>query len=183
MHLLGWDDVIAVDFTRTAHSVQRTGADLQKWAREQETKVDLSALFTPRQPSMTSEEAEHLAEEWNEDLEKMEAFVLEGKKFVKLPEDERGLFYSGDSYVYLCRYWVPGDGDNPDDDDDEPEEDFQCVVVYFWQVCMFFFVKGRVFFNKNSSNHIYDFLTNFFDFWRLLIGNNPAEQPIRSLQH
>ena len=134
---IGWDDVIAVDFTRTAHSVQRTGADLQKWAREQETKVDLSALFTPRQPPMSHEEAAHLAEEWNEDLEKMEAFVLEGKKFVKLPEDERGLFYSGDSYVYLCRYWVPADGDGDadgDNPDDEPEEDYQCVVVYFWQV-------------------------------------------------
>merc|ERR1719210_741172 len=134
---IGWDDVIAVDFTRTAHSVQRTGADLQKWAREQETKVDLSALFTPRQPQMSSEEAAHLAEEWNEDLEKMEAFVLEGKKFVKLPEDERGIFHSADSYVYLCRYWVPAednansDGENPDED--EPEEDYQCVVVYFWQ--------------------------------------------------
>jgi len=35
----------------------------------------------------------------------MEAFVLEGKKFVKLPETERGVFHSADSYVYLCRYW------------------------------------------------------------------------------
>ncbi len=134
---IGWDDVIAVDFTRPAHSVQRTGADLQKWAREQETKVDLSALFTPRQQPMSKEEASHLSEEWQEDLEKMEAFVLEGKKFVKLPEDERGIFYSADSYVYLCRYWVPpddpppSDGENPEED--EPEDDIQCVVVYFWQ--------------------------------------------------
>ena len=36
---VGWDDVIGVDFTRTAQSVQRTGADLQKWAKQQETKV------------------------------------------------------------------------------------------------------------------------------------------------
>merc|ERR1719228_1843084 len=77
---VGWDDVIGVDFTRTAASVARTGADLNKWARQQETKVDLSALFTNRQPSMNSEEAARLAEEWNEDLEKMEAFVLEKKK-------------------------------------------------------------------------------------------------------
>ncbi len=35
----GWNDVIAVDFTRTADSVRRTGADLNKWASEQETKV------------------------------------------------------------------------------------------------------------------------------------------------
>ena len=145
MPIAAWDDVIAVDFTRTAHSVQRTGADLQSWARKQETKVDLSALFTPRQPAMSAEEAAHLSEEWNEDLEKMEAFVLESKKFVKLPEDERGIFHSADSYVYLCRYWVPADepegggagGDHGDKDkegEDEPDEDdYQCVVVYFWQ--------------------------------------------------
>lgn len=35
----GWDEVIPVDFTRTAESVSRTGADLAKWAKQQETKV------------------------------------------------------------------------------------------------------------------------------------------------
>merc|ERR550525_397230 len=132
---MGWDDVIGVDFTRTAASVARTGADLNKWARSQETKVDLHALFTSRQPSMTQEEATHLSEEWNEDLEKMEAFVLEGKKFVKLPEEERGIFHSADSYVYLCRYWVPVE-DPPEDaeghEEDEADEDV-FVIVYFWQ--------------------------------------------------
>ncbi len=38
---MGWDDVIGVDFTRTAQSVQRTGADLQKWAKQQETKATI----------------------------------------------------------------------------------------------------------------------------------------------
>merc|ERR550532_3166825 len=118
---MGWDDVIGVDFTRTAASVARTGADLNKWARSQETKVDLHALFTSRQPSMGNEEAAHLAEEWNEDLEKMEAFVLEGKKFVKLPEEEKGVFHSSDSYVYLCRYWVPVE--DPPEDAEGHEED------------------------------------------------------------
>ena len=132
---IGWDDVIAVDFTRTAHSVQRTGADLQKWAREQDTKADLSALFAPRQQPISAEKAADMAEEWNEDLEKMEAFVLEGKKFVKLPEEERGIFHSADSYVYLCRYWVPVE-DPPEDaeghEEDEADEDV-FVIVYFWQ--------------------------------------------------
>ena len=77
--------------------------------KQQETKVDLSVLFKPRQPSMSADEAAHLSEEWNEDLEKMEAFVLEGKKFVKLPDEEKGIFHSADSYVYLCRYWAPID--------------------------------------------------------------------------
>lgn len=29
-------------------------------------------------------------QEWNEDLDGMESFVLEGKKFVRLPEEETG---------------------------------------------------------------------------------------------
>ena len=98
-----WDDVIAVDFTRTAESVARTGADLGKWAANQETKVDLSALFAPRQPSVNEAEAQQLVEDWNDDLEAMETFVLEGRKFVRLPENELGIFYDHDSYVFLCR--------------------------------------------------------------------------------
>lgn len=125
----GWDEVIAVDFTRTAESVQKTGADLTKWAKQQETKADLTALFTPRQRPMAISEAHQLMDEWNEDLEGMEAFVLEGKKFVRLPEDELGHFYSKDCYVFLCRYWVPCDDTDQAVDD---VDDIQ-VVVYFWQ--------------------------------------------------
>ncbi|RZF40467.1 hypothetical protein LSTR_LSTR000346 [Laodelphax striatellus] len=129
---VGWDEVIAVDFTRTVESVQKTGADLTKWAKQQETKADLAALFTPRQPAMSSEEAKQLMDEWNEDLERMEAFVLE-KKFVKLPDEELGHFYSQDCYVFLCKYWDPVDADDVDGDDHSlPEDDFQWVV-YFWQ--------------------------------------------------
>lgn len=57
---------------------------------KQETKADLTALFTPRQPPMPLIEAQQLMEDWNEDLEAMEALVLEGKKFVRLPEEELG---------------------------------------------------------------------------------------------
>jgi len=42
---IGWNDVIAVDFTRTADSVRKTGADLRKWAAEQETKVHHSTFL------------------------------------------------------------------------------------------------------------------------------------------
>ncbi|XP_050429442.1 protein flightless-1 [Adelges cooleyi] len=134
IRFVGWEEVIAVDFTRTAESVQKTGADLTKWAMKQETKHDLAALFTPRQPSMLFTEAMQLMQDWNDDLDQMESFVLEGKKFVRLPEDELGHFYSKDCYVFLCRYWVPVDDEDGIDDttDNQPEEDFQCVV-YFWQ--------------------------------------------------
>lgn len=86
----------------------------------------------PRQPVMSKEEANQLIGEWNEDLEVMEAFVLEGKKFVKLPETEMGHFHSEDCYVFLCRYWVPLESDDPDSEDEPAEDDFQCIV-YFWQ--------------------------------------------------
>lgn len=42
-------------------------------------------------------------EEWNEDLDGMEGFVLEGKKFARLPEEEFGHFFTQDCYVFLCR--------------------------------------------------------------------------------
>lgn len=130
---LNWDDAIAVDFTRTAESVAKTGADLAKWARKQETKADLAALFMPRQPAMTLTEAQQLADDWNYDLDAMESFVLEGKKFVRLPEEELGIFHTGECYVFLCRYCCPVDDDVEDNQDQTPaEEEVQCVV-YFWQ--------------------------------------------------
>lgn len=143
-----WDDVIAVDFTRTADSVSRTGANLHEWMAKQEVKIDTSALFLPRQKPMELEEEEKLMNSWNEELKSMEAFVLEGKKFVRLPEEELGHFYSEDCYVFLCRYLVPlesdssviGDGElngdasfgNNNNEEDEPFEDYH-PVSYFWQ--------------------------------------------------
>lgn len=133
---VGWDEVIAVDFTRTAQSVQRTGADLARWAKNQETKADLAALFMPRQPAMTPLEAQQLSEDWNYDLDAMENFVLEGKKFIRLPEEELGIFYSGECYVFLCRYCIPLDDEDGEGEENAhappPEDEIQCVV-YFWQ--------------------------------------------------
>ncbi|ELU16604.1 hypothetical protein CAPTEDRAFT_151582 [Capitella teleta] len=139
MKFRGWDEVIAVDYTRTSESVIRRGADLKVIMERDKMKTDLSALFMPRQPTMPLEEAESLMQEWNEDLDGMESFVLEGKKFVRLPEEEIGHFHEEDCYVFLCRYWVPAELDDDEkedgeeeDEDDLPEDDFKCVV-YFWQ--------------------------------------------------
>jgi len=129
----GWNDVIAVDFTRTAESVQKTGADLIKWMQGQQVKVDLSALFMPRQPPTTNAEAQQFMEEWNEDLEIMEALVLEGKKFSKLPDQELGHFYSADCYVFYCKYWVPPEESTDEEGDHEDSEEDFSYVVYFWQ--------------------------------------------------
>jgi len=139
----GWDDVLAVDFTKTANRVAQIKKDT-KDANGQVVpslpppkvqKVDLAALFTARQLAMSDQECDQLSEEWNEDLDQMESFVLEGRKFVRLPEEEVGHFYSGDCYVFLCRYWVPpeeNDDDENEEEEEEKEDDFQCVV-YFWE--------------------------------------------------
>lgn len=155
-----WDDVLKVDYTRNAESVQQaeglSGKVQKDVEKKDQMKADLTALFLPRQPPMPLAEAEQLMEEWNEDLDGMEGFVLEGKKFTRLPEEEFGHFHTQDCYVFLCRYWVPveceedekkkkekakgaSEGEEAVEEEEEeeeeekqPEEDFQCVV-YFWQ--------------------------------------------------
>ncbi|KAJ8251808.1 hypothetical protein GJAV_G00225650 [Gymnothorax javanicus] len=145
-----WDDVLKVDYTRNAETVKQDTGISGKVKKDSEQKgqmkADLTALFLPRQPPMPLTEAEQMMEEWNEDLDGMEGFVLEGKKFARLPEEEFGHFHTQDCYVFLCRYWVPveyeedeenkekpkGEGEEEGEDERQPEEDFQCVV-YFWQ--------------------------------------------------
>lgn len=144
---VNWDDVLSVDYSKSAREQPGMPAppatkpkppvgDLQK-AIIEKPKVDLSALFMQRQSTMSEEEATALSEEWNEELDRIESFVMEGSKFVRLPDEEFGLFYSGDCYVFLCRYWVPPE-ETPakegeeEEQEEEQEEDFKCVV-YFWQ--------------------------------------------------
>ncbi|XP_027730282.1 protein flightless-1 homolog [Vombatus ursinus] len=159
-----WDDVLKVDYTRNAESVVQgdglAGKVKKDTEKKDQMKADLTALFLPRQPPMALAEAEQLMEEWNEDLDGMEGFVLEGKKFARLPEEEFGHFHTQDCYVFLCRYWVPveyeeeekkkkaapgaaeeGEAEQDVEEEEEaaaaaeekqPEEDFQCIV-YFWQ--------------------------------------------------
>ncbi|XP_067859190.1 protein flightless-1 homolog [Heptranchias perlo] len=142
-----WDDVLKVDYTRNAETVLKKEGLMGKVKKDAEKrdqiKADLTALFLPRQPPMPLSEAEQLMEEWNEDLDGMEGFVLEGKKFARLPEEDFGHFYTQDCYVFLCRYWVPVEYEDDhkekekmeedgDDEEKQQEEDFQCVV-YFWQ--------------------------------------------------
>lgn len=67
-------------------------------------------------------------------LSAMDCLVLEDKKFVRLPEDEFGVFYSGDCYVFFCKYLIPPEEDENADNSQQPagEDEIQCVV-YFWQ--------------------------------------------------
>nr|CAB3246483.1 protein flightless-1 homolog [Phallusia mammillata] len=125
-----WTDVIKVDYSKAAEKVK--SVEVKKDSTN--NKIDLSAIFMPRQQPMPDNEATQLMEDWNEDLDVMQGFVLEGKKFVSLPQEEFGKFYAEDCYVFLCRYWAPPDADEepPEDEEEDQIDDTQCIV-YFWQ--------------------------------------------------
>lgn len=141
----GWDDVMAVDFTRTAESVTRRGIDLKAIMERDQIKTDLAALFAPRQPDMNEEEALDIIADIKAATaggDMMESFVLEGgKKFAKLPPHEYGHFHSADCYVFLCSYWSPSGDDaaTPEEGGDSlsknnAEESTPVQhTVYFWQ--------------------------------------------------
>lgn len=157
-----WDNVIAVDYTRTAESVSKTGANLTEWMSNQKVKFDLASLFSPRPTPLTEEEAQILIEDWNDESKLIGAFYLDkNRRFAKLPEEEYGHFYTEDCYVFLYRYSIiyeDSDGlqeDPPENDGDEearlpngvrasetnldsnddpgPEKEEFKFVGYFWQ--------------------------------------------------
>ncbi|KAL3116089.1 hypothetical protein niasHT_007389 [Heterodera trifolii] len=152
-----WDDIVPFDFTMTADTVQRRGADIKVIMERDKLKTDLVALFLDRLPAMPHSDTEKIIEDFNMDLEVIESFVLEGKKFVRLPQNEFGIFHSMDCYVFLCRYFIDDDDEEEEGAEDEEEandvsdendeggpikepknaasgkpSDFKCVV-YFWQ--------------------------------------------------
>ncbi|CAB3403082.1 unnamed protein product [Caenorhabditis bovis] len=155
----GWDEIVPVDFTRTSESVQRV-PDLKVIVKQDNMmKTDLAALFLERQPAMSYEESEELMLDCNDDLELMESFVLEGRKFGKLPTEEFGIFYTMDCYVFLCRYAVLPEEDEEDEGDEKGDDkvDFKCVV-YFWQ--------GRDASNMGWLNFTFQLQPNFEDIFK-----------------
>ena len=80
----GWDDLIAVDYTRSVESVQKRGADTRKILHETELKTDLVALFVDRYIPISDDDALAMMEEINDFLESMKCFVYENKRFVRM---------------------------------------------------------------------------------------------------
>lgn len=89
---------------------------------------------------MDATQAEQLMEEWNEDLDGMEGFVLEGKKFARLPEEEFGHFFTQDCYVFLCR---SGETEPPGEEKNGEELSFHDSCVFSPQILGACGVRGR----------------------------------------
>uniref|UniRef100_A0A3P9Q6B4 FLII actin remodeling protein n=1 Tax=Poecilia reticulata TaxID=8081 RepID=A0A3P9Q6B4_POERE len=101
-----WDDVLKVDYTRAAETVQQHdnlhGKVKKDAEQKDQMKADLTALFLPRQPAIYWVPVEY--EDEDEEKEKKDGGAGRGGG---------------------------GKGDE-EEEDKQPEEDFQCVV-YFWQ--------------------------------------------------
>uniref|UniRef100_A0AAX7UNZ4 Gelsolin-like domain-containing protein n=1 Tax=Astatotilapia calliptera TaxID=8154 RepID=A0AAX7UNZ4_ASTCA len=133
-----WDDVLKVDYTRAAETVQQKdnlqGKVKKDAEQKDQMKADLTALFLPRQPPMPlTEVTTQYKSFWG---------CNAGIDF----KDEEKPHFTGD-FLCFVRYWVPveyedeekekkegeqGAGGDGEEEDKQPEEDFQCVV-YFWQ--------------------------------------------------
>jgi hypothetical protein len=99
-------------------------------------KTNLTALFKNRPPWQSREAAQEALEDWNIFLlQPFSMFVYENKKFVKLPDDERGQFYSHDSYLFVARYLLPSEDESMDNSEleDEIKDSDTERIVYFWQ--------------------------------------------------
>lgn len=206
----GWDDLIAVDYTRSAEAVNKKNANYKRQMQQLQNtregsvdsvtstssiassntliapnsnmvraqsatpisvgnnsnnmqhhsvlppilqtsneplKTDLVALFVDRYIPVSDEEAFYMMDEMNDFLESMECFVFENKRFVRLPEEEFGQFYSQDSYLFVCKYWkieevnlpVDSNANEASNNNEETEGDLgveqgeiECKL-YFWQ--------------------------------------------------
>lgn len=118
-------------------------------------QTDLSALFTARQPTIPFQEAMQMMEECNEDLEGMECFVLEGKKFVKLPEEEKGERISAnnrssglDAYPFLPP--PPFKRKNLNPKSEYFEKNFESHMWILWER-KWFESRIRIFLSKKDS--------------------------------
>jgi hypothetical protein len=92
-------------------------------------------------------EAIGMMEEINDFLESMKCFVFENKRFVRLPDEELGQFYSEESYLFICKYWKVDECDeqngdqngskaNGNEDEENGDEDGEGSIeckLYFWQ--------------------------------------------------
>lgn len=66
-------------------------------------KTNLTALFKNRPPWQSREAAQEALEDWNLFLlQPFSMFVYENKKFVKLPDDERGKILRRFVFIIAC---------------------------------------------------------------------------------
>ncbi|PAA54967.1 hypothetical protein BOX15_Mlig033276g2, partial [Macrostomum lignano] len=143
----GWDDAVAVDFTRTAESVAKRGTDMRTIMERDKMRMDLTDFFLPRPTPPTAEEFADQMANFRDDVDNLETlanFVLvpnyraikSAEKYKRIAPDELGHFYSKECYIFICHYYPEEpeeDPEQPKDEEEEEEEIQMKYIVYFWQ--------------------------------------------------
>ena len=70
----------------------------------------MAALFRARPLVIDALSAERFLKQVDQVQESLTIFVLEGNKFVALPQVEYGQFYSAECYVVVVQYWRQVEG-------------------------------------------------------------------------
>jgi hypothetical protein len=147
---LRWDDVLVVDHRSPELVAIANGPTPGQCPFE----LDVSELFSPPREVISDAAATELEEQWKADLDKVDAYVLQGSDFVRLPKEQVGRFHAENCYVFLCKEWhvikaseddahnpalvassqpsSAADGQSDDGESDDVSEELE-VTAYFWQ--------------------------------------------------
>jgi hypothetical protein len=147
---LRWDDVLVVDHRSPELVAIANGPTPGQCPFE----LDVSELFSPPREVISDAAATELEEQWKADLDKVDAYVLQGSDFVRLPKEQVGRFHAENCYVFLCKEWhvikaseddahnpalvasrqpsSAADGQSDDAESDDVSEELE-VTAYFWQ--------------------------------------------------
>uniref|UniRef100_A0A6G3ME88 Protein flightless-1 homolog (Trinotate prediction) n=1 Tax=Henneguya salminicola TaxID=69463 RepID=A0A6G3ME88_HENSL len=115
-YFYGWEDTLKSQFDSKIKPVAK---EKELWIKSSQSvklltcenfnlpKMEITSIFLPRQTPLSLDHCQSLLDAVDEYLEHMDCFVFENKKFIKLPEIEKGQFYSNECYVFLCKIVVP----------------------------------------------------------------------------
>eukprot|EP00127_Corallochytrium_limacisporum_P004760 Clim_evm114s172 gene=Clim_evmTU114s172 len=124
-----WKEVIKVDHTFTRSDAVKHG--YASGALDSNvSKVDIGSLLMNR--ALLPENAVHvMIEAIAEDMDSLRPFVLNGKSFAALPEEEVGHFYSRDCYAFLYVYWAASPHEERENEGEVVER--KHCKLYFWE--------------------------------------------------
>lgn len=107
-------------------------------------QADLLELFGKTTADLSDKDAKVLEDQWADELENMDTFVLSNGSFVRMPATRVGHFFDEECYVFMCTqvddlravplltFFVQWRQLAEEASGEDDEEEMECVA-YFWQ--------------------------------------------------
>ncbi|KAF1743050.1 hypothetical protein MXB_2655, partial [Myxobolus squamalis] len=139
-HFYGWDDICEAS-DKKKPKLDKTLNMKNKFLTHEDfnlPKMDISNIFMPRQLHLTDDYCQSMLDAVDEYLDKMDCYIFYNKLFIKLPEPERGQFYSNECYVFLCKTVIPVHDPSAVSTSSDGDEEIECKMeikyrVFFWE--------------------------------------------------